>query len=127
MALAQALLFGGRPNEAEAVVRDGLLLAPEDTSLLAAMGRIHVALGRVSEAEALDARMKGMRAARYVSPTDQAKLALALGWHDEAFGHVERCLAERRGWVVYMRVDPLWDPVRDDPRFRDVLRRVGLS
>lgn len=126
MALAQALLFGGRMSEAEGVVRDGLLLAPEDTSLLAAMGRIHVAQGRGAEAEAIDARMKAMREHRYVSPTDQAKLALALGWNDEAFAHVERCLTERRGWVVYLRVDPLWDPVRLDPRFEALMRRVRL-
>ena len=127
MSLAQALLFGGRASEAEAVVRDGLMLAPEDTSLLAAMGRIHVAQGRTDEAVELDQRMKAMRDRRYVSPTDQAKLALALGWHDETFAHVERCLTERRGWVVYVRVDPLWDPVRLDPRFEALMRRMKLA
>lgn len=127
MALAQALLFGGSAAEAEAVVRDGLLLAPEDTSLLAAMGRIHVARDRTPEARAIARHMEALRERRYVSPTDQAKLALALGDHDDAFAHVERCLVERRGWVAYCRVDPLWDPVRGDPRFSALLQRMRLG
>ena len=75
--LAQSLLFGGKAGEAEAVVRDGLLLAPDDTSLLAIQGRILVAQGRMAEGEAVAERMKSMRTHRYVSPTDQAKLAIA--------------------------------------------------
>lgn len=125
--LAQSLLFGGKAGEAEAVVRDGLLLAPDDTSLLAIQGRILVAQGRMGEAEAVAERMKSMRAHRYVSPTDQAKLAIALGRYDETFEHVERCIAERRGWVAYVRVDPMWDPVRDDERFRALMRRMRLD
>lgn len=126
-ALAQSLVFGGRLGDGEAVVRDGLLLAPEDTSLLAAFGRIQVEQGRLEEAGAIAARMEAMRERRYVSPTDQAKLDLALGRYDAAFDKVERCITERRGWVAYLRVDPMWDPVREDERFKALLRRMRLA
>jgi hypothetical protein len=35
-------------------------------------------------------------------------------------------MMERRGWLVYMRVEPLFDPVRDHPRYRDLAQRMQL-
>jgi hypothetical protein len=63
---------------------------------------------------------------RYVSPTDRAKLALALGLWDEAFAFAEQSRVERRGWVVYVKAEPLWDPVRDDPRYQKLVASMAL-
>ena len=106
--------------------RDGLSVAPDDTALLAVLGRALVLQGRRPEAESIRERFTRMSATRYVSPTDRAKLALALGLWDEAFAFAEQSRVERRGWIVYMRVDPLWDPLRDDPRYRALLRAMAI-
>jgi serine/threonine protein kinase/tetratricopeptide (TPR) repeat protein len=124
--LGQALNLGGRLAEAEATLRDGLSVAPDDTALLAVLGRTLALQGRRAEADAIRERFIAMSATQYVSPTDRAKLALALGLWDEAFEMAERSRAERRGWIVYMRVDALWDPLREDSRYRALLTRMGI-
>jgi len=51
----------------------------------------------------------------------------ALGESDEAFTMLEECLELRSNYVVGMKVEPGLDPLRSDPRFDDLLRRVGLA
>ena len=114
LVLAMVYNQAGRPVDAEATLREGLTVAPDDTALLAVLARSLVLQGRREEAEAIRERFTELSATRYVSPTDRAKLALALGHWDEAFAFAERSRIERRGWIVYMKVDPLWDPLRSD-------------
>jgi Flp pilus assembly protein TadD len=126
LVLAMAYNQGLRPAEAEATLREGLSGAPGDTALLAVLARSLVLQDRRPEAEAIHQRPITMSATRYVSPTDRAKLALALGLWDEAFDMAEQSRVERRGWIVYMRVDALWDPVREDPRYRALLANMKI-
>ena len=51
---------------------------------------------------------------------------VALGQADVAFDWLEKALAERAWSLVLLRVDPRADPLRADPRFADLLRRIGL-
>jgi hypothetical protein len=51
----------------------------------------------------------------------------SLGEADEAFVALERALEERSDFIAYLDVEPHWDPIRSDPRFGDLLRRVGLA
>jgi hypothetical protein len=51
----------------------------------------------------------------------------ALGEKDEAFYWLERAYQERTGMLYLLKVHPLADPLRDDPRFKDLLRRIGLE
>lgn len=45
----------------------------------------------------------------------------------EAFALLQRAYERREIWLLYLNVDPVWDNLRPDPRFRDLLRRIGLS
>ena len=51
---------------------------------------------------------------------------LGLENRDRAFDEIERGLAERRGWLAYLRVNPILDPVRGHPRFRALLEKMKL-
>ena len=55
-----------------------------------------------------------------------AALAARLGEKDVAFQYLERAFDERSFWMPFLKVDPLFDSLRDDPRFRDLLGRIGL-
>jgi len=62
----------------------------------------------------------------YVSPTWIAVLHARLGEKDQAFEWLERALAERDGRVCSLKVYAAYDSLRSDPRFRDLVRRLGL-
>lgn len=54
-------------------------------------------------------------------------MALALGQVDRAFRWLERAADDREPLVIYLAVDPLYEPLRADPRFAALLRRLGLE
>ncbi len=60
------------------------------------------------------------------SPHILALLFTRLGHADEAFQELERGLKERDPWLVYLNVDPFYDNIRSDPRFKEIVRRIGL-
>jgi Flp pilus assembly protein TadD len=125
--LGLLLLQAGLLDDAEQSVREALALAPDDTHALAVLGRLRVQQGRRAEAEAIRDQMHALEADRYVSPTDLARIHLALDERDAAFAMLDRAWAERRGWLAYLRVDPLFDAVREDSRFRAWLERMRLA
>ena len=51
---------------------------------------------------------------------------LGLGEVERAFDWTERALEERRGWLAYLRVNPIMDPMRGHPRFDALLTRMRL-
>ena len=62
----------------------------------------------------------------YVSPGELAVLYAALGEREQAFRSLEKGHAQRDVQLQFLAVDPAFDSLRDDPRFSDLLRRVGL-
>jgi hypothetical protein len=56
-----------------------------------------------------------------------ANVYIGLGDKDQAFVWLEKAFQERSNALVWLKVWPLWDPLRSDPRFDDLLRRVGLE
>jgi hypothetical protein len=51
----------------------------------------------------------------------------ALGEKDTAFTWLEKAYEERDPQLTYLKVGPRFDPLRQDPRFKEVLRRIGLA
>jgi len=62
----------------------------------------------------------------YMQNTGVAAVQVRLGEFDAAFESLERGYAKHEGGLLYLKVDPNWDDVRSDPRFQDLIRRVGL-
>jgi tetratricopeptide (TPR) repeat protein len=62
----------------------------------------------------------------YVSPLRLAELYVLLGNKNQAFVWLENAFQEHNGDLMKLNVYPLWDPLRSDPRFGDLVRRVGL-
>lgn len=125
--LGIVLTQAGRLAEARDAISAALEAAPEDSYGLLSLAHVDVLHGRRREAEAAWDRLEALARVRYVSPTDFARLALILGRTDAAFAWLDRMHAERRGWLVYLNADPLFDPVRSDPRFANLLRRMRLG
>jgi TolB-like protein len=62
-----------------------------------------------------------------VSPLDLARVSAELGEKDHAFALLNQAVQERAGELAFLRVSPSWDTLHGDARFKDLLRRVGLS
>jgi hypothetical protein len=56
-----------------------------------------------------------------------ASVYVGLGDKDRAFEWLQEAVEERAAYVPYLKVDPLFDPLRSDPRFTDLLRRMNLA
>jgi serine/threonine-protein kinase len=126
-ALGVSLMELGELDEAERVLRDAEALATANFHAFATLGRLAVRQGKRSEAEARLRQLERIARDRYVSPVDFARLSIGLGDHEAAFHWMERAYEERRGWLAYLRVDPLVDALRPDPRFAEWLRRMRLD
>lgn len=82
--------------------------------------------GKKAEARlVLDGLLKSP-AERYVSPYHIALIYNGLGKHEEALNWLERAYVERSTGMVFLKVEPKWNNLRSDPRFQDLMRRVGF-
>jgi serine/threonine-protein kinase len=82
--------------------------------------------GRRREAQQLSDELQQLSSKRYVSPVLQALIAIGLGEHDRAFVWLEKSYEDRAQLLSEIRAEPAFDPLRLDPRFGDLLQRVGL-
>ena len=83
-------------------------------------------LGERSQALRILDELKGVSKQEYVSAYSFAVIYLGLGEKDQAFAWLEKAYEERSFLLPYLKVDPIWDPLRSDPRFADLVRRIGL-
>jgi len=90
------------------------------------MGYAHALAGQRDEAETLLNILQDISLRKYVSPYSMLVIHLALGRHDEAFALLEQLYEERNDWLVWLKVSPELKNLRPDPRFKNMLRRVGL-
>jgi TolB-like protein/Flp pilus assembly protein TadD len=82
--------------------------------------------GKVSDAKRYLADLKSAANRRHVSPYFFALAHVGIGENEKSFAWLEEAYQERSGWLVNLNIDPALDLIRSDPRFVDLLRRVGL-
>ena len=93
---------------------------------VAGVGYIYGTMGQREQARRALATLHEMAASQYVSPYAVALVYTALGERDSAFAELDSAVTERSNWVVWLARDRRWDPLRADPRFDKLLKRVGL-
>jgi serine/threonine protein kinase/tetratricopeptide (TPR) repeat protein len=116
----------GRLPEALAELQTARRL-DNNLEILAALGCTYGLLGRRPEAQQVLDELQELSRARYVSPMLGALIATAMGEHDQAFEWLEKSYADRAQMMSELKAEPAFDPLRADPRFADLLRRVGLE
>jgi len=82
--------------------------------------------GYRAAARRLGDTLTALRSVRHFSPVGIAESYLIAGENSRALDWLERGLEEHAAGMPYLSADPLYDPLRGDPRFRDLLRRMGL-
>ena len=97
----------------------------ETTSTTIYRARVYALAGQRAEALSIVDGLE--RTKQYVAPSEIAALYAAIGDNEKAFASLEKAFAEKDLQLQFLRVDPGYDPIRNDPRFADLLRRVGLA
>jgi hypothetical protein len=103
-----------------------MALAGRIPTELASLGHALGLMGRQNEARQLLAELDVQRAVAYVPAVYSAAICAGLGEREEAFRWLDRAYEERSSWLVFRAVEPWWDSLRDDVRYHDLVRRVGL-
>ena len=114
---------------AEAVAELGQAkeLLPGNVVLEADIGHAYAVSGNREEAQKVVDELKELSKQRYVSSYNIALIYTGLGEKDQAFEWLENAYKERSDLLVYLKVEPRLDSLRSDPRFADLLRRIGFD
>jgi DNA-binding winged helix-turn-helix (wHTH) protein/TolB-like protein/Flp pilus assembly protein TadD len=124
--LANALIDAGQYDAALLESAEAKRLSPlqtlSDTFSAIALAR----LGRKDEARAVLESLAAAARKAYVPPSHFAMIETALGNRDRAFEYLDQAISVRDARLTLLKVDPLWDGLRSDPRFAAALRRMNL-
>ena len=93
---------------------------------LALLGYAHARLGERSQALRMLEQLEAASKQSYTPAFSFAVVYAGLGENDQAFTWLEKAYGERTSRLGYLKVEPLWDPLRSDPRFADLVRRIGF-
>jgi serine/threonine protein kinase/tetratricopeptide (TPR) repeat protein len=108
------------PDQDKAVAADTQLVAD-------GLGWVYAVSGRQTDALNIVRRFNELSSHVYVDFYQLATIYAGLGEKDEAFRMLEKGYEQHSASMPYLMVDPFWDGMRSDPRFADLLRRMGLS
>ncbi len=127
IALALCLLEVDQPREAVAQMNRALEQLGHNPAYLGHGAYVLARGGESQAAMRLTRQLETNRGRHYVDPFQLALAWLGLGDHDKAFDWLEQSLANRSRDMVLLPVNPVMDPLRDDPRFAQLLKRCGLD
>jgi tetratricopeptide (TPR) repeat protein len=113
-------------REAIAELEKSVNLSNRHELCVASLGKVLGNSGRKQEARKLLQELEGRSKHRYISPCLIALVQIGLGEKDQAIASLEQGYTDRDQWMLYLKVDPHMDDLRSDPRFQDLLRRVGF-
>ena len=126
--IALSYLSKGQPGEAERELRKAMTLSPAAEAVVAPLLAFVAAVaGRRDEARVALTHLRPAAERGRIPPEFVALVHIGLGESDAAMAWLERARANRSGIVPYLKVDPLVDPLRADPRFVRMLQQLGLA
>lgn len=124
--LAGAYGYQGKHAEALPAIQKAVALSNQWPTLVAQEGVGHALSGQPEAARKRLAQLEPQSEQTATLNYFIAAIYLHLGEKERAFIWLERAYAKRVGWLVWLKVDPRFERLRDDPRLADLLRRVGL-
>ena len=124
--LGLALIANGQPDEAITVLEKAL--GPDrNPAVMGVLVRAYAHAGRRKEALRLLDELKRRQQTSYVAAAPFVNAYLGLGDNEQALAWLERAYEEQSNMLQLIKVHPYFDPLRSDPRFVDLVHRVGLD
>jgi TolB-like protein/Tfp pilus assembly protein PilF/tRNA A-37 threonylcarbamoyl transferase component Bud32 len=125
--LALPFQVQGEFDKAIQALQSALRLLEDSIEIRGELGSAYAAAGRRADAERVLADLDRLGRTRYVSPYFAAAIHAGLGDRDAAFRWLDRAYDDRSDLLVYLHIEPRLNALRSDPRFSDLVRRVGLD
>ena len=125
--LGQAYSQQQRYEEAIEAFLKAIATSDNDSETMAALGHTYAVSDRRAEAERMLDELIEMSKRVYVSPYSIARVHTGLGNTEQALEWLEKACEQRHGILAYLKVEPVFDPLRSEVRFTDLLRRMGLD
>lgn len=122
--LANALIHLGQPDESISLLEHCLQFSPNWTRALRTLAIAFVAANKREKAEEILVNLEKSSAVEYVSPVGIAAVCAALQQIDKALAWLEKGYDERDIWLIWLESEVDFAPLRDDPRFVDLVKRV---
>lgn len=117
----------GKYEEAVAALARARDASRANPSTLVALGHAYARRGQRAEAQRILDDLNLWKSRAYVSSYLVALIYAGLGEDDQAFACLNRAVEERDAWLNWLKTEPRFDSLRADPRFEDLLHRVGFS
>jgi len=114
-------------DESAAAFQRAIALSPQTPRMHAALARTFALSGKRKTALGILRKLDALAKTRYVSPFEFAVVQFALGQPDRGFNWLTKACQDRAFEVLTLKVDPRFDPLKDDRRFESVTRRMGLD
>jgi eukaryotic-like serine/threonine-protein kinase len=124
VAIGEALIVQGRIAEADSIFGQARKMLGPDMEFMLASGE--AARGHRAEALRLVTKLEARSRVTYVRPELIAAVYVRLGDRDKAFDWLNKAYEARSPYLLALKVDRQWNPIRDDPRFAALVRKIGL-
>ena len=124
--LALAYEYRGLSDQAVAEFQRGIELSKGDPVAKAYLARGYAASGKRDQALQIVSELQQLSKSQYVSPGEIGAVYAALNQPDQAFQWLDNAYADRTSALIYLRVDRVYDSLRSDPRFAQLLRKMNL-
>lgn len=126
LVLGQGYEQKSMPKKAVDELKKAVSLSGGSSVYVSSLAHAYAIAGRRREAEMLLRQLNERAQHTYVAPFHIAIIYAGLGQKDQALAWLEKGYQERCAGMVWLKVDPRLDVLRSDPRFQDLLRRIGL-
>ena len=125
--LGFVLMAKDRPEQAIPVLEKAFSITDRSPAIMSQLVRAYAHAGRRADALRLLAELNQRGRKGYVPTAIFVHAYLGIGDYEEAFVWLEKAYKEQSNSLQFLKVHPFYDPIRQDPRFKDLLRRVGLN
>jgi serine/threonine protein kinase/tetratricopeptide (TPR) repeat protein len=117
----------GQFSQAVTALQEARRQSNDSSLAMGTLGGTYASWGKKEEARKLLGELNDLASRRYVSQVPVAAIYLGLGERDQAIACLEKAYEERCARLIWLKMDPRFDSLRDDARFQDLLRRMGLE
>lgn len=124
--LGQTYVANSMYPEAIDQFKKAVELAGDSPLMLSGLGIAYARSGKQKEAREILNLLKERSNQKYIPPIYIAGIYIGLGDNDRAFKWLEEAYKDRSEWMIYLNIEPMFDPIRNDPRFSELVKRVGL-